>query len=196
MKNILLAFVPIFVAVDAIGVLPIFISLTEGIKKKDRKKIIVQSVITAGLLAFGFIFLGKGVFKLLGITVSDFMVAGGAILFVISINDILSPVKKSRIPPQTLGAVPIGTPLIVGPAVLSTSLILMETYGMPATILSIIVNVILAGIIFLFSDILIKILGEAGARALSKIMSLLLGAIAVMMVRKGVIQIVSKIISS
>lgn len=191
--NILLAFVPIFVAVDAIGVLPIFISLTEGTKKRDRKKIIFQSVITAGLLAFGFILLGTWVFKLLGITVSDFMVAGGAILFVISINDILNPIKKSRIPPQTLGAVPLGTPLIVGPAVLSTSLILIETYGLYPTLISIIVNVILAGIIFLFSDVLIKILGEAGARALSKIMSLLLGAIAVMMVRKGILQIIVKI---
>lgn len=190
--NILMAFVPIFVAVDAIGVLPIFISLTVGIKKKDRRKIIFQSVVTAGLLAFGFIFLGKGVFKLLGITVSDFMVAGGAILFVISINDILNPIKKSRIPPQALGAVPIGTPLIVGPAVLSTSLILMETLGLYPTLISVSVNVILAGIIFLFSDYLIKLLGDAGARALSKVMSLLLGAIAVMMIRKGILEIIAK----
>lgn len=193
-KDIILAFVPIFVAVDAIGVLPIFISLTEGIKKKDKGKVIIQSVITAGLLAFGFILLGKAVFQLLGITVGDFMVAGGAILFVISINDILNPIKKSRIPPQTLGAVPIGTPLIVGPAVLSTSLILMETYGLYPTFISVSINVVLAGIIFSFSDVLIKILGEAGARALSKIMSLLLGAIAIMMIRKGILQIVQKII--
>jgi len=190
LKNILLAFVPIFVAVDALGVLPIFISLTEGIKKRDKKKIIIQSVITAGFIAFGFLFLGKAVFKMLGISVGDFMVAGGALLFVISINDILNPMKKRHATPQSLGAVPIGTPLIVGPAVLSTSLILLETYGVVPTLISLILNVILAGIIFSFSEGLIKILGEAGSRALSKIMSLLLGAIAVMMIRKGVIRII------
>lgn len=190
--NIFLAFVPIFVAVDAIGVLPIFISLTEGIDNIERRRIIFQSVVTAGLLAFGFILLGKGVFKLLGITVGDFMVAGGAILFIISINDIINPTKKRRIPPKTLGAVPLGTPLIVGPAVLSTSLILIETYGLVPTLISVTVNVILAGIIFSFCNAIIKVLGEAGARALSKIMSLLLGAIAVMMIRKGILEIIAK----
>lgn len=190
MKSIILAFVPIFVAVDAIGVLPIFISLTEGVKSKEKKRIVIQSVITAGLLAFFFILLGKWVFNLLGITVADFMVAGGAILFVISVTDILNPVKKRSIPPRDLGAVPIGTPLIVGPAVLTTSLILLETYGFYPILISIVINVVLAGIIFYFSDLLIKILGESGSRALSKIMSLLLGAIAIMMMRKGILSIV------
>lgn len=185
-RNILLAFVPIFVAVDAIGVLPIFIGLTQGVRQDDRKKIIYQSVVTAGLLAFSFVFLGKWVFNLLGITVGDFMVAGGVILFIISVNDMINPTKKRQVSPRTLGAVPLGTPLIVGPAVLSTSLILIETYGLIPTLISVTVNVILAGIIFRFSDFLIKLLGDAGARALSKIMSLLLGAIAVMMIRKGI----------
>lgn len=189
LNEFLYTFVPIFVAVDAIGVLPIFISLTEGIKLKEKRRIIIESVITAGLLAFGFILLGKIVFKLLGITVGDFMIAGGAILFVISINDILNPSKKRSVPPKDVGAVPLGTPLIVGPAVLTTSLILIETHGIFPTLLSIILNVVLAGVTFSFSNSLIRILGEAGSRALSKIMSLLLGAIAVMMVRKGFIMI-------
>lgn len=191
LKEVILTFVPIFVAVDAIGVLPIFISLTEGIKGKERKRIIIESVITAGLLAFSFVFLGKWVFKLLSISVGDFMVAGGVILFIISVNDILNPTKKRNIPSKDLGAVPIGTPLIVGPAVLTTSLILIETHGISPTLISLTINVIFAGVIFSFSNVLIKVLGEAGARALSKIMSLLLGAIAVMMIRKGFLQIIA-----
>ena len=194
-KNILLAFVPIFVAVDAIGVLPIFIGLTQGIRQEERKKIIYQSVVTAGLLAFSFVFLGKWIFNLLGITVGDFMVAGGVILFIISVNDMINPTKKRQVSARTLGAVPLGTPLIVGPAVLSTSLILIETYGLIPTLISIAVNVILAGIIFRFSDVLIRLLGDAGARALSKIMSLLLGAIAVMMIRKGILLFISQMVS-
>lgn len=187
-NNIILAFIPIFVAVDAIGVLPIFISLTEGISRKEKIKIISQSMVTALGLAFGFIFLGKAVFRVLGITMGDFMIAGGLILFCIAIIDILRHEKSRRIPSQELGAVPLGTPLIVGPAVLTTSLMIIPAYGIGATLISVFINVFLAGVIFSFSEILIKALGEAGAKALSKITSLLLAAIAIMMIRKGITQ--------
>ncbi|MFH0732154.1 MAG: MarC family protein [Candidatus Omnitrophota bacterium] len=188
-KEIVLAFIPIFVAVDAIGVLPIFVSLTHGVSKKGKVKIIFQSVITALCLAVGFIFLGKAVFRFLNITIGDFMIAGGALLFCIAISDIMSPTEKRRQPINELGAVPIGTPLIVGPAVLTTSLIIIGEYGLAPTLVSVLINILLAGVIFLFSEYIIKLLGVAGTRALSKIMSLLLAAIAVMMIRKGVFNI-------
>ena len=189
MKNMLLAFIPIFVAVDAIGVLPIFVSLTRGVKEKAS--IIIQSVITALCVAVAFIFLGKTIFRLLGISVGDFMVAGGMVLFCIAIIDILSSQKRRRIPSKELGAVPIGTPLIVGPAVLTTSLMIIDEYGLLATLISVFVNILLAGVIFSFSNVLIRILGEAGSKALSKVMALLLAAIAVMMVRKGIFNILN-----
>jgi len=186
-KNIFLAFIPIFVAVDALGVLPIFASLTQGCKRKEKSKIILQSMITASCLAIGFVFLGKAVFGVLGITVGDFMIAGGAILFSLAIIDIANPGKKRRIPSKELGAVPLGTPLIVGPAVLTTSLIIIAEYGTYPTLVAIVINILLAGLVFSLSEILIKILGEAGAKALSKVTSLLLAAIAVMMIRKGIL---------
>lgn len=192
-RNILLSFISIFVAVDAIGVLPIFVSLTEGIERSERAKIIVQSMLTALCLAVGFIFLGKAVFRILGITIGDFMVAGGAILFCLAITDIINPVKKRRIPTEGLGAVPLGTPLIVGPAVLTTCLVIISQYGLLATLISVMVNILLAGMIFESSSVLMKVLGEAGSKALSKIMSLLLAAIAVMLTRKGIAQFMGKV---
>lgn len=192
-RNILLSFISIFVAVDAIGVLPIFVSLTEGIERSVRAKIIVQSMLTALCLAVGFIFLGKAVFRILGITIGDFMVAGGAILFCLAITDITNPVKKRRIPTEGLGAVPLGTPLIVGPAVLTTCLVIISQYGLLATLISVMVNILLAGMIFESSSVLMKVLGEAGSKALSKIMSLLLAAIAVMLTRKGIAQFLGKV---
>ena len=188
MTDIFLAIIPIFVAVDAIGVLPIFVSLTQGLKKEDKSKIIYKSMVTAVCLAVGFIFLGKSVFKLLSISVGDFMIAGGVVLFLIAIIDIVSPGKKRRIPASELGPVPLGTPLIVGPAVLTTSLIIIAEYGIYPTLISVFINIIFAGFIFSLSEILIKLLGEGGAKALSKVTSLLLAAIAVMMIRKGLMQ--------
>jgi len=188
-KNILLAFIPIFVAVDAVGVLPIFVSLTEGMRRDEKTKTITQSVLTALLLAVGFVFLGKAVFKLLGITIGDFMIAGGAILFCLAITDIINPVTRRRMPGQQLGAVPLGTPLIVGPAVLTTSMIIISQYGLVATLISVVVNILLAGIILSASSVLMRVLGDAGSKALSKVMSLLLAAIATMLIRKGLTQI-------
>ncbi len=192
LKDFLLAIVPIFVAVDAFGVLPIFVSLTEGLTPKEKNSIILQSMLTALILAVGFIFLGQAIFRLLGITVSDFMIAGGAILFCIAITDIINPVKARRIPNAELGAVPLGTPLIVGPAVLTTTMIIISEYGVTATLTSVIVNIFFAGFVFNSSGVLIRILGEAGTKALSKVMSLLLAAIAVMMLRKGLFTILGR----
>jgi len=189
LNNILLSFISIFVAVDAVGVLPIFISLTEGREEKEKTKIIVQSMFTASGLAVGFILLGKGVFKLLGITIGDFMVAGGAILFCLAITDLLNPIKKQRIPGTELGAVPLGTPLIVGPAVLTSSLVMISNYGFWPTVISVLLNIFLAGLIFKSSAALMRLVGDAGTKALSKIMSLLLAAIAVMLIRKGLAQL-------
>ncbi len=190
LKNILLSFIPIFVAIDAVGVLPIFVSLTEGIDRQQKIKVIVQSMFTAVCLSVGFIFLGRAVFKVLGITMGDFMVAGGAILFCLAIIDIINPVKRRRIPSQELGVVPLGTPLIVGPAVLTTSMVIISQYGLFATLISVLVNILLAGIIFSVSSVVMKVLGEAGVKALSKITSLLLAAIAVMLIRKGIIELI------
>lgn len=181
-----LAFIPLFVAVDAIGVLPIFVSLTDGMENKERAVVILKSLATAACLGIGFIFLGKAVFRLLSITVADFMVAGGTILFCIAIIDLLNPAKKRRIPGADLGFVPLGTPLIVGPAVLTTSLLMLDTYGLFSTLVSVLVNIILAGAIFWSANFFIKIIGVSGSRALSKITSLLLAAIAVMMIRRGI----------
>ena len=189
--EILLAIIPIFVAVDPIGLLPIYVSLTQELDSKARFKISVQSLVTAMCLAVGFIFLGKAIFNLLGITVGDFMVAGGAILFCLAIIDLINPGKPSRIPASELGIVPLGTPLIVGPAVLATSLILIDQYGLVATLISVFVNLLFVGILFSFSGAVMKFLGEGGTKALSKLVSLLLAAIAVMMIRKGLMQIIS-----
>lgn len=193
LKDIILAFIPLFVAVDAIGILPVYVSLTNGLKKEDKRKVIIESMVTAICLAIGFLFLGRAIFKFLNITIGDFMVAGGLLLFIIAIRDIVSTSIKRKISIDELGTVPLGTPLIVGPAVLTTTLLMMDQHGLMPTLIAVFLNVIIAGVVFFFSRFLIKIIGESGARALSKVTSLLLAAIAVMMVRKGVIVILGMV---
>ena len=85
---------------------------------------------------------------------------------------------------------PLGTPLIVGPGVLTTSLIMIDQYGISATLVAVIANIFLAGVIFFNSNFILRFIGKSGARALSKVMALFLAAIAVMMVRKGIFAII------
>jgi multiple antibiotic resistance protein len=186
LRNILLAFIPLFFAVDAVGLLPVFLSLTQDMQPAEKRRVIYQSTLTGGLLAVGFVFLGQAIFRLLGIAMGDFLIAGGAILFCIAMIDILSSAPATRRPSAELGAVPLGTPLIAGPAVLTTSLAIIDVYGLWATLISVVVNVALCGVLLSLSGVLLRFLGKAGSRALSKITSLLLGAIAVMLIRKGI----------
>lgn len=130
-RNLLLAFIPVFVAVDAIGTLPIYISLTEKMERAEKRRVLVESLVTALCLAVGFIFLGKLIFRFLGITVGDFMVAGGVVLFCIAILDIMGSQGDRRISQKQLGVVPLGTPLLAGPALLATSLLIIEECSRP-----------------------------------------------------------------
>lgn len=192
MKEFWLCFVPMFVAVDALGVLPMFMSLTEGLSEQKRYRIVIQSVVTAAVVALLFLAIGMGFLKLLGITVFDFMIAGGVLLFVISMSDLISVEKSRRLTdPESLGSVPIGVPLITGPAVLTTSILLLNEHGLRSTAPALIVNILLAGIVFRYSESIFRFLGKAGSKTVSKLASLLLAAIGVMMVRKGVCAIIA-----
>jgi len=193
LNEILLVFIPMFFTVDPIGILPIFASLTQGLSPQSKRDIIIQSLITASLVAVGFILLGKVIFHFLGITMGDFMVAGGVILFCLAMVDLTAQSKTRRGVASELGAVPIGTPLVVGPAVLTISLMLVSVHGLVITFIALFLNIAIVGIVFTCSDILMSFLGSAGSRALSKVMMLLLAAIGVMMVRRGIIEIMSGI---
>ena len=176
---------------DAIGILPMFIGFTEHLKKKEKEGIVIQSIVTAFLIGIVFLFLGKWIFKILGVQVSDFKIAGGAVLLAISLRDILQFEKSRRLSSETMGAMPIGTPLVVGPAVLTTIIILLDTYGPFMTVLSFVINLIITWVTFYYATAISNFLGKAGSKAVSKIAALLLAAIAVMMMRKGIVDTVS-----
>jgi len=197
MENFLLCFIPFFVAVDAIGVLPIYLGLTEGLSSNRRRSIIIQSLITASAVAIAFLLGGPFVLELVGVGVSDFMVAGGILLLVISLSDLVTGEKRQRaVDSETLGAVPIGVPLISGPAVLTTSVLLSNQYGVSPTALALLANIAIAGVLFSLALPIERFLGHAGSRTLSKVASLFLASIAIMLIRRGIFEIVEKGLNS
>lgn len=186
--RLFLPFIPFFVALDPIGILPLFVSLTKDMEETDRRSIVNVSTLTATLAGIGFLIFGKWVFKLLGITVSDFKVAGGILLFIISIVDIIFPEKVRSFPKESLGVVPVGIPLIVGPGVLTVLLISASSYGYASTILCFILNVFIVRLVFINSGWIMRLLKEGGTKGLGKLFSIILGAFAIMMVRSGIIE--------
>ncbi len=188
--NFLLAFIPIFITIDVIGLLPIFMTLVEGMEKPLRIKTIHQSVITAFSVSIGFLALGKFIFSVLGIEIYDFKMAGGLLLLVFAINDLLFGEKGKRAITPTMGVVPLGIPLIVGPAVLTSIIITVDTYGYIPTVTSLIINLFLVWIALLKSNIIYRLMGDGGSKAIAKIASLLLAAIAVMMIRRGLVDVI------
>ena len=189
LRPYILTFIPIFVAVDAIGNIPVFISFVEGMNKKQRHKVIIDSVTTATVVAILFMLIGKGVLRILNITISDFQIAGGLLLFVISVRLLLPGAHKTAIGnghDKDVGVFPLGTPLITGPAVLTTTLIMLDSFGPLPTFVSLVINMLISWVTLAKADLIMKLAGAGGTRAFSKIMYILLAAIAVMMVRRGI----------
>ncbi len=189
LKPYILSFIPLFVAVDAIANIPVFLSLVEHCSKPARKKIVLDAVITATAVAVIFMSVGKWLLILLGITIPDFQIAGGILLFVIAARLLLPGAQKSLLTSahdKEIGVFPLGTPLITGPAVLTTTLMMLNSFGSLATLVALILNMFFVWVTLVKADTIIKLIGPNGTRAFSKIMYILLAAFAVMMVRQGI----------
>lgn len=179
------AFIPLFVAIDPIGLAAIFLGLGQGMVPRQRQRIARQATITGGVVALLFLFLGSTIFKALGITASDFQIAGGSILFVLAVRDLIHSAAEPEKLPADFGVVPLGMPLIAGPALITTLILFAETVGVPTALAALGANLLLVVLAFRFSDQLGRTIGRTGLRAISKIISLLLAAIAVSMIRQG-----------
>jgi multiple antibiotic resistance protein len=187
--KIFAAFIPLFFAFSAIGILPVYISMTQGVHVEKRREIVNQAGITALAISIGFMALGKFIFQFLGITMADFKVAGGVLLLLFSINDLLFQMRRGDTGSETMGVVPIGMPLIIGPGVLTTLLLSMGNNGNTATVIALVMNIAIVWFVFWFSDQVIALIGKAGAIAMGKIFALFMAAIGVMMIRVGLMEL-------
>ena len=184
-EKFLLAFIPLFVAIDPIGLVAIFLGLGGHADPHRRRHEATLALITSLAVAVGFIFLGKIIFRALGITVADFQVAGGLILLGIAVRELLDLSAHNRYAGEAFGVVPLGMPLIAGPALLTALLILVDTVGIMFTVLALLVNLLLVGFAFRYADHFARWMGQQGLRGVSKLISLVLAAIAVSLIRRG-----------
>lgn len=179
------AFIPIFVAIDPIGLVAMFLGLAGNTPREQRQREGFTAVFTALCISVGFIFLGKIIFAALGITVADFQVAGGLILLGLAGRELLNVAPATREATDDFGVVPLGMPLIAGPALLTALLVLVDTVGLVFTLAALLVNLALVVVAFWNADLVAHWMGRQGLRGISKIVALLLAAIAVSLIRRG-----------
>jgi len=180
-----LTFVPLFVVLDAPGNLPMVVSLTEGMTSKEKLRVINVASITAVLVGLAFLFFGLFLLKAMGISVGAFAVAGGIILMVLSVKYMTTGHMVDSSREEMIAVVPIGTPLLTGPATITTLIFLNTQFPTYMVLLSFALNMLIAWIIFVAGDKIISFLGQGGIKAVSKVFSLLLAAIAVSMIIRG-----------
>lgn len=185
LSTVPLTFLPLFVAIDVFWVTSLVAPYVEGKDTRAVRRVAGISVLTALLVSLGFAAVGELFFNLIGITVDDFKVAGGILLLVLSIMDLIRPGQSTMLVGESNGVVPLGIPLIAGPALLTTLLVLMEHYGVVPTLIGLAANMLILWLCLLGVRRIVRLIPHAFLVALSKILSLILASIAVMMIRLG-----------
>ena len=186
MSDLALAFLPLFVAVDVVGLLPIYLGWTASLSEVERRPVALEATLTATVVGVSFLLAGDAILTVLGVTVGDLQVAGGLLLLVFSIHGLVHPEQPLRQPTERLGVMPLGVPMIAGPAVLTTLLALARTHGHLVTIIAFALNMVIVWIALRWAALITSVIGPAGAQAVAKVSNLLLAAIGVMLVRHGV----------
>lgn len=185
LQSFILTFVPLFIVIDALGNLPFIISLSEGVSTRERRKMVHLATMTATIVGLAFLFFGQFILKVLGISFGSFAIAGGIILLVLSIKYMTTGRMVEIIKEDMVAVVPLGTPLIVGPATITTLLLLAAQFPLYMVLVSFALNLLITWVIFLQSSYIVRFLGQGGLRAVSRVFSLLLAAIAVSMIIQG-----------
>ena len=186
-NDIITSVIALFVVIDPIGNIPLFIAFTKKLEKAEHKTVSKTAIITAAALLFLFGVAGTQILGLFGITIFSFMIAGGTLLFIIAIELLtygewrfVSKVKED------IGVVPIAFPLLAGPGSITAVIISYQTSGFLITFLSIIIVMTITYVILRMVNPIYKILGNRGSMIVSRVFAVIIAAIAVEYIVEGI----------
>ncbi len=181
------AFILLFVIMDPLLSLAAFFSLTKGISREECRKIAAQAVLVAAIPLFLFIYIGNGILAVLSVSMDSFQVAGGIILILLGVQLALGITfqREKEEDEKSAIAVVIGTPLITGPAVIATSILLADKFGKETTALAGAAALLFMWLILRFSTFIHDRLGRSGLKVLSTMMGIITIAWGVEFIRQG-----------
>jgi multiple antibiotic resistance protein len=184
----LTSIIALYVIVDPLGNIPIYLSLTKDVDRKTARSILAVSVTVATAVLLIFALTGLWVLSYFDIGLSDFLVASGIVLLTFSIQDFLKPLEEAgvveKITPEK-AVVPLAVPFLAGPAAITYVITLSKEIGVLYTVIVILIVAMLIFITLSASRLLLKILGRLGVLVIEKIILLLAAAIGIALIREG-----------
>ncbi len=199
------SFVTFFVLIDALGVAPVFASLTVRGPASYRRSMAVRSVIVGTVIIFGFAFFGAWLLEKLHITIDAFRAAGGILLFIIALDMVFEKRTERRgnraeavladteDTPEQLDDVsvfPLGIPMLAGPGSIATAMLYMtqqaDWVGKAAVLSAVAANMVICLLVFLAAGPLVKAMGESIAGAITRIFGVILAALSVQLLIDGI----------
>jgi multiple antibiotic resistance protein len=185
--NIARATLVLFLVVDPFGSIPLFMGLTEKMTKIERRKVFNTATLVSVILLLAFAFAGQQILSIFGVSLFSFEIAGGILLLIIAVKILISgSLEDMSSSPESMGAVPIAMPLLVGPGAITTTILNLQSYGIAITAISVLIVLLLTWFILKYVDLVYRFLGKTGAIVIARVMALLIGAIAIQYLLLGV----------
>ncbi|MEK6826711.1 MAG: MarC family protein [Nanoarchaeota archaeon] len=186
-QDLIKATITLFVILDVIGLIPIYLSFLKDSSKKIINFYARKTVLFSSIILFIFLFLGSQILGFFSISVEDFKIAGGLILLIIGIKFVLGlrVISTKERKNHSFAAVPFATPLLVGPGTITTIIIFVNAYGYLITFLAAVINMFIIYLFLKNSKSVYQLLGHQGSEVVTRIMGLLITAIAIGFIRSG-----------
>jgi multiple antibiotic resistance protein len=185
--NIARATLVLFLVVDPFGSIPLFMGLTEKMTKIERRKVFNTATLVSVILLLAFAFAGQQILSIFGVSLFSFEIAGGILLLIIAVKILISgSLEDMSSSPESMGAVPIAMPLLVGPGAITTTILNLQSYGIAIAAISVLIVLLLTWFILKYVDLVYRFLGKTGAIVIARVMALLIGAIAIQYLLLGV----------
>ncbi len=184
MSPILQVILAVFGVMDPVGNVPVFLALTDAMPKEKQRQIATSAILRAACILVIFVFFGRAVLDAFHISLESFRIAGGIILTLLGLQIVFDiSLHRGLEAEQDISIVPLATPLIAGPGMITSAVILAREYGTVATLVGIAANLLLSKLLFHYAHLVVKLLGRKGTMAFAKVMGLIVTAIGVEFIR-------------
>ena len=200
-SEIVTVFLAVFIVVDPFGIVPVFISLTAGMKKERKVRTILKAILIAFVVLCVFIFTGGPLLRFLGIHPGSFFIAGGILLLLTSIDLLLGRLGRTKTSGQEgepdrddVSIFPLAIPMLAGPGAITTMMLYASQGREPLFILPVLVGSValalaIAGLTMWASSFFLRVLGKTGVSVIERLMGIVLAGLSVQFIFDGLVKL-------
>jgi multiple antibiotic resistance protein len=185
--DIIKSTITLLVVIDPVGIIPVVVKLTKDMEKNERDRTFrLAFYVSVGLL-IAFAILGQQILLFFGISLHSFMIAGGILLLLLSLQIIFSEEGTfGSTKREELGAIPLAFPLLVGPGAITTTIVAIQSSGLLLALGSIAIAMVFTYIVLKAANRIYSLLGKTGSDVVAKIVAVLIASIAIQYILTGI----------